>query len=408
MRRSICLSFFFTLCACSAATPGSPDASAPKCGNGVAEGAEVCDGLDVRGATCGSLKVGVMRCASSCDAFDTSGCDTPAVDAGAEPDAGIPDAGQPDAGPTMALLVRNGRIEHADGRATDVRGAVSCCGGGYGWPLFDEAWVDLTSSKGVSFLHMRLGPFMTTNMNGETDWAPTGGGYVEVNGKADVTQFNERFWARVRALIEVARAKGQYVEVDVIDGWAVKHCRWGDLPGYSPWDHAFNVQDDDLCASAGSTRVGAGSVFDRWIRKVVQETGRYDNVLYEDGNEVGLVSGYSTEWTASMQAAIRDEEQRLGYARHLFGTNSGSAAAMQHASVDYVELHQNQAPTPAQCAGKPCMVNEYNPDPPLTPQQFKQRYCAARQQGTFFWYWRHGQSDADLRASLDLMQAGCP
>ena len=151
-----------------------------------------------------------------------------------------------------------------------------------------------------------------------------------------------------------------------------------------------------------------GSVADQWIRKVVQETGRFDNVLYQDGNEVGLVAGYATAWTTSMHDVIRDEEQRQGYARHLFGTNSGRAATMQHTSVDYVELHQDDSATPAQCANKPCLVNEYNPAPSLTPAEFHQRFCAARQQGTVFWYWRHGQSDADFLRSLDLMQAGCP
>ena len=46
---------------------------------------------------------------------------------------------------------------------------------------------------------------------------------------------------------------------------------------------------------------------------MVAETGRFDNVLYQDGNEVGLVGGYSPEWTRSMHDLIRDEErQRRG------------------------------------------------------------------------------------------------
>jgi hypothetical protein len=402
----------------------APQPRAPACGNGVTEGDEVCDGSDVRGA-CGSLGLGhgTLRCNATCDAFDTSACSgapDAGVDAGSvEVDAGLPDAGAPfdagvdaglpDAGPSMAITVRSGRLEHEDGRAVDVRGAISCCmGGPYGWPLFNETWMDLTAAKGVTFLHMRLGPFMTTSPNGETDWSSIGGGYVEAAGRADLTQFNEVFWARVRALISGARSRGQYVEVDVIDGWGVKHCRWGDIPGYSAWDSAFNLQSADHCATAGSGAVVAGSVADQWIRKVVRETGRFDNVLYQDGNEVGLIAGYDPAWSTSMQAIIRDEERVHGYGRHLFGTNSGSMATLQDAAIDYGELHHNGAATPAQCANKPCLVNEYNPNPSLTPEQFLQRFCAARQQGTSFWYWRHGQSDADFLRSLDLMQAGCP
>lgn len=401
--------FALLLLSCSAAP--SPSAV---CGNGTIDPGELCDGDDVRGA-CGSLGLGrgPLHCNASCEGYDARSCIL-AMDAGlaledagpSSPDAGPADAGSPDAGPSMALIVRNGRFELEDGGGVDVRGAISCCGGGpYGWPLFNETWMDLTASKGVTFLHMRLGPFLTTG-NGETDWASTGGGYVEAAGKADLTQFNDAFWSRVRALISGARARGQYVEVDLIDGWAIKHCRWGDLPGYSAWDSAFNVQGEDHCATAGSDAVAPGSVAERWIRKVVEETGRFDNVLYEDGNEVGLIAGYATAWTTSMHDVVRDEERRRGYGRHLFGTNSGQLATLQSAAVDYGELHQSSAATPDQCAGKPCLVNEYNPNPPLTPEQFQQQFCAARRQGTSFWYWRHDQSEADFLRSLGLMH--CP
>jgi hypothetical protein len=49
-------------------------------------------------------------------------------------------------------------------------------------------------------------------------------------------------------------------------------------------------------------------------------------------------------------------------------------------------------------------VNEYNPNPPLTAAQFHARFCAARSQGTTFWSWRHGQSDAVMRQALALMR----
>lgn len=401
-------------------TPGR-DASVagPRCGNDVAEGAEVCDGADVRGATCGPLEVGMVRCSASCDGFDVTGCQLatdggPGRDAGSPPpDASVRDAGTDagatlDAGATwsMALRVSGTRLVHLDGGPVDIRGAVSCCGGAYGWPLFDEPWLDLTSANGATFLHLRVGPFMTTTMNGETDLAPYGGGYAEDAGKADVDTFNPRFWARLRELLGLARARGQYVEVDVIDGWAIKHCRWGDIPGYSAWERASNTRDVDLCATAGSTAITPGSVADRWVRKVVQETGTFDNVLYQDGNEVSLIAGYDPAWSTSMRDIVRDEERRLGLAPHLFGTNSDDATTKQ--AVDFVELHQNQPATAAQCAGKPCLVNEYNPNPPLTAAQFHQRFCAARAQGTSFWYWRHGQSEMAMRQSLALMAQGCP
>ena len=386
------------------------------CGDGIATGAEVCDGADVRGATCGQLASGVVRCAATCDGFDLSACVRLVQDAGTLLDAGMNDDAGPDAGlevvdagapsSSMALEVRGGAFALADGGLVDVRGAVSCCGGGYGWPLVDEAWLDLTAANGITFLHLRLGPFLTTSTNGETDLAAFGGGYLEAGGKADLRQFNPRFWTRLRALLRLARARGQWVEVDVIDAWAIKHCRWGDLPGYSAWERASNVQNDDLCATAGSGPIAPGSVAEAWVRKVVQETGDFDNVLYQDGNELDLVQGYSPAWTTTMRDLIRAEEHRLGFGRHLIGTNSNHATSMR--AVDYVERHQSQPASPADCLGKPCLVNEYNPNPPLTAAQLHERFCQARSNGTTFWYWRHGQRDAELSQSLALVRQGCP
>lgn len=419
MRRTcVVMSALLTACGAvmeSGTRDGAADAAVPafRCGDGRAEGAEVCDGPDVRGATCGPLETGVVRCAATCDGFDVSDCRSPARGAGSPRDASTPDAGGPvdagvdaGAGLPMALRVRGATLVHVDGGPVDVRGAISCCGGAYGWPLFDEAWLDLTAANGVTFLHLRLGPFLTSTMNGESELAAFGGGYVEDGGKADVDQFNPRFWARVRELIALARAGNQYVEVDLIDGWAIKHCRLGDVPGYSAWERASNLRDVDLCATAGTSALVPGSVADRWVRKVVQETGGFDNVLYQDGNEVSLIQGYSPAWTTSLRDAVRDEERRLGLSTHLFGTNADDAVAMQ--AADFVELHQNQPATPAQCQGKPCLVNEYNPNPPLTAAQFHARFCAARSQGTTFWYWRHGQSDAVMRQALALLRQGCP
>ena len=141
---------------------------------------------------------------------------------------------------------------------------------------------------------------------------------------------------------------------------------------------------------------------------MVAETGRFDNVLYQDGNEVGLIQGYSPQWTRSMQAVIRDEEQLRGYGAHPFATNSQHPQAMQLPEVDYLEFHQNNPVPLAQCFGKPCLVNEYNPTPALTAAQFRQRFCDARSQGTSFWYWRHEQTAQQLTDSLALLGGSCP
>lgn len=47
------------------------------CGDGAAHGTEVCDGADLRGATCTSLghASGTLGCAAACDGYDARGCD---------------------------------------------------------------------------------------------------------------------------------------------------------------------------------------------------------------------------------------------------------------------------------------------------------------------------------------------
>lgn len=332
----------------------------------------------------------------------------PPADGGEHPD-GSADAGAPEPETIfddMLLAADGPRLVGPDGADVDFRGAISCCGGGYGWPLVDDAWIDLTSGYGVTFLHVRLGPFLT-GPAGESDWADVGGAYPEVDGRADLDAWNEPFWDRVRALLASAGEHGMWVEVDVADGWAIKHCRWGDLPGYSAWDPTFNVQGEDLCATAGSGPIEPGSRHDLWARKVFEETGRFGNVLYQDGNELGLVDGYASAWTLSLRDLLRETEAAQGYARHLLGTNTGDPATMQADGIELVELHQASAPDPASCLGRVCLSNEYNPDPPLPPDQIVTEHCAARAAGTYFWYWRHGQTAEQMLESLAGMQAGC-
>ncbi|MBI5528794.1 MAG: hypothetical protein HY897_20885 [Deltaproteobacteria bacterium] len=314
------------------------------------------------------------------------------------------DGGQAFAG--MLLSAAGGTLTLPGGAPVEFSGAISCCGGAYGWPVFDEAWVDYVDGYGVKFLHARLGPFLTGE-GGESDWTSTGGGYVETGGKADLSRFNTAFWARVRALIEYAGGKGIWVEVDIADGWGMKHCRWGDTPGYSAWDPAGNIQGEDWCDDAGSREIIGADVHEQWVRKAVFETGRYGNVIYQDGNEIGIVGGYAPEWTLSIRNIVRDEESRNGYARHLLGTNSGDEGVIKAVGIDFAEFHQDGAADPGQCHGKPCLVNEYNPDPPLTPEELHAEFCAARSMGTYFWYWRHGQTKQQMDQTLGLIAGGC-
>jgi hypothetical protein len=53
-----------------------PDVGTPTCGDGIAEGEEVCDGDDLAGISCETLDLtgGTLACNPDCASFDTTGC----------------------------------------------------------------------------------------------------------------------------------------------------------------------------------------------------------------------------------------------------------------------------------------------------------------------------------------------
>ncbi len=122
----------------------------PTCGDGVAEGNEVCDGADLRGETCGSQGCtgGTLLCNSTCDDFDKSLCNgCPTCD-----DDGICEVGEDCnscandciSGSTSGASCGNGICEAGNGEdcvscAADCRGVQNgkpsnryCCGDGGG------------------------------------------------------------------------------------------------------------------------------------------------------------------------------------------------------------------------------------------------------------------------------------
>ena len=104
----------------------------PECGDGVASSREICDGADLRGATCASfgLDGGVLACNDSCDGFDLAGCETVCGDglkAGGEACDGAEVGGV-----TCAMLgFDGGSIAcDADCRGFDLTACTSVCGDG--------------------------------------------------------------------------------------------------------------------------------------------------------------------------------------------------------------------------------------------------------------------------------------
>jgi hypothetical protein len=75
-----------------ASTPDSGGGGSGKCGDGVAQGDELCDGSDLRHQTCtsatmGAMSSGTLRCKTNCT-FDVSAC-SGEEDGGNEADGGM-------------------------------------------------------------------------------------------------------------------------------------------------------------------------------------------------------------------------------------------------------------------------------------------------------------------------------
>lgn len=300
---------------------------------------------------------------------------------------------------TSLLLRRDGVtfVRHSDGTPFPLQVATSCCRGGYGWPLADSSWLSRIAQSGFTGVHVRPGPFLAAT---EPQWPQ--GPYREVAGQAVLGEWDPAFWDAQLEMMKQAESLGIIVEVDLIDGW---RCKRSDVA--SPWDPQWNTSGLDARTPCSETLVETHRA---WIRQVIWVYGRFMNVIWQDGNEIGLVRRadgllvadpqYNPEWTESLRSLVLEFEAEFSYPVHLFGTN---APAAYGGSSDYVTAHRRTAAAPM--LGKPTRVNEYNPA--LPPAQLRHEVCQAQAMGSYFDYWRSGHSEEEMEETWRLIQEGC-
>ncbi len=257
--------------------------------------------------------------------------------------------------------------------------AVPCCvDPAPGWPLFSKSWVDFTLPYGVNAFHARLGPFYADS---EPQWADVGGPYVGGPGSA----FNQPFWDKVSELFAYAASRGAWVEVNIVDTWYCKHAQWGDQR--MPWPQA----DIEACGRTGSPEQ------EKFIRKAVQEFGRFGNVIWLLDNEGDQIEGNEESWWIWQRDIIRDEEQKTGFGlRHLTGANPSVGGV-----GDYVYTHSKQTLN-APLWGKWTLNNERNPAG--TPEREAANFAAAREQGLAWAFWRAEMSEEQMVETLQRMK----
>lgn len=306
------------------------------------------------------------------------------------------------ASPTIAwgLVRTNGAafIDTSTGQPITDPGAILCCPeqAPPGWPMVNRAAIDSLPAN-IAFVHVRPGPFLRA---AESEYAQLGGGYVEIDGKADLDHWNEPFWKALDDACIYAGQQHKRVQVSILDGW---YCKEGNDPSVPfPWHYLHNIQGEHVIADCGQTLSPRQQA---WVRKVVQTVGRHANVIWESSNEEFGIPGYSPAWTFAMRKLVQQIELSAGYPVHVFGAQSESDVT-QAGDVDYNSQHW-AAPAPAPLFGKPTIVNEYNPNPPYSAEVMRSLYCTARANGTYWWLWRHGQSADEWARTLALVAQGC-
>lgn len=166
-------------------------------------------------------------------------------------------------------------------------------------------------------------------------YARTGPGRaLDGKPKFDVRRFDRRFFDRLHARVQAARARGLYVSVMLFQGWSTRKwiCRRGDG---NPWrGHPFNAAnnvngiDGDPDGSGDGLEIhtlAIPAVVDlqkAYVRRVVEAVGDFDNVLFEVCNECGgtTVAPETTfAWETAIVDYVRRYERKRGGLRHPVG-----------------------------------------------------------------------------------------
>ncbi|MGH9666781.1 MAG: DUF6298 domain-containing protein [Bryobacteraceae bacterium] len=134
--------------------------------------------------------------------------------------------------------------------------------------------------------------------------------------KYDLDQWNPEYFERLHRFLDLASEKGIVVELTVFSNtysdnvWALNPLRARNNKqgvGNVDWPDYITLRDKDLVRRQ-----------EAYARKIVQETGAYDNIYYEICNEPGGgVAGRASpadvdEWQRHMANAIRDEMRKQG------------------------------------------------------------------------------------------------
>jgi hypothetical protein len=248
-----------------------------------------------------------------------------------------------------------------------LRGAIGCCcclpanDLAESWPLVAREWSNAFGRAGFNLTHVRLGPFSEQGFG----W-----------GMLD----------RVRANVQYANARGLYVEVDLIDAWALVHQE----------PNLYN----DTCEL---THTVPPVHYRQFVRQIVKKTGDLA-VLYNLGNE-GWRCQPSRAWEDALVELIRVSLHDFGYPDRPVGSTYAlnQTSSPTRRIYDYVAQHGFglQRPVTASDGRKvPSILNESD-NANHSVQEWRNLVAATEAQpGTYVAIWRGPMSDANWNSLL--------
>ncbi len=224
-------------------------------------------------------------------------------------------------------------------------GMIGCCNGpdasdfAKGWPLVPPDWVDSYASAGANLTHVRTGPF-----------SDQGYGWSLLH--------------RLRESVQYANSKGLYVEVDLVDAWALVH-------------QYTNLYYDDCSVTQGPPPFH----YQQWVREVVRLTGDLA-VLYNIGNE-GFRCNPSQAWEDGIYAVAKQALRDFGYPDRPVGSNF-ELNHINRKLYDYAAQHNFglQSPLPV-----PTILNESD-NQYHAPEEWWDLVDQSRANGTYIAIWR--------------------
>jgi hypothetical protein len=266
-----------------------------------------------------------------------------------------------------------------------LQGGVICCddprtpdvdeGIRDGWTLATDTALDGLAAASLNVTHYRTGPYSAAQQTA-APLVSDSDRELSRNLAISVKEYGpgEEILPDLRRSVQAANARRIYVEVDLVDNWALAN--------------GWNFYGDDCSVTQGAPPEG----YLGWIRAVVAVTWDLE-VTYNLGNE-GFRCRPSEAWERGLYA-----EAKAALAAHGVSRPVGSAILLPdtRVSFDYRSLGDVFFAPPHMEI--PVILTE-DDGGDHTPQEWATLVAQARQNGTYAMVWRGTMSDRDFERAI--------